>query len=207
MKQSSLIDIFNDERLVEKIKDRLPYLFQLTELEASRAGRVGMEIGLLRERIIIALLIYKFGEDNVNTNIPITEPEVDVRVFSQPVSIKTITGIGSIKVAWTVDAQSEKRFVQSYTPRSEMLLIQINWSRLGKFFYIPLYAQHEIFERMGKERYLKLPKPGTDPRGVRSLERLYLLLLAMRRPDTLIYIGRGRLWLCLTTKRWVDYWL
>ncbi len=137
MKQSSLIDIFNDERLVEKIKDRLPYLFQLTELEASRAGRVGMEIGLLRERIIIALLIYKFGEDNVNTNIPITEPEVDVRVFSQPVSIKTITGIGSIKVAWTVDAQSAKRFVQSYTPRSEMLLIQINWSRLGKFFYIP----------------------------------------------------------------------
>ncbi len=50
---------------------------------------------------------------------------------------------------------------------------------------------------MGRERYLKLPKPGTDPRGVRSLERLYLLLLAMRRPDTLTYIGRGRL--CLTT--------
>lgn len=115
MKQNSLIDIFNDERLVEKIKDRLPYLFQLAELEASKAGRAGMEIGLLRERIIIALLIYKFGEDNVNTNIPITEPEVDVRVFSQPVSIKTITGMGSIKVAWTVDAQSVKRSVELYS--------------------------------------------------------------------------------------------
>jgi hypothetical protein len=34
-----LIEIFEDEVLVEKIKKRLPYLFQLSELESSRAGR------------------------------------------------------------------------------------------------------------------------------------------------------------------------
>ncbi len=40
-----LAEIFEDEKLVEKIKRRLPYLFQLTELESSRAGKPVMEVG------------------------------------------------------------------------------------------------------------------------------------------------------------------
>ena len=43
---SRLEEIFKDERLVEKIRKRLPYLFQLAELESSRAGKVGMEVKL-----------------------------------------------------------------------------------------------------------------------------------------------------------------
>lgn len=39
---SRLIEIFQDEKLVEKVKRRLPYLFQLVELESSRAGAIGM---------------------------------------------------------------------------------------------------------------------------------------------------------------------
>ncbi len=39
-----LIEIFTDRNLVEKIKKRLPYLFQLAELESSRAGKTGMEV-------------------------------------------------------------------------------------------------------------------------------------------------------------------
>jgi len=66
---SRLIEIFDDAKLVNWIKNKLPYLFQLAELESSRAGKIGMEVGSLRERIIIALLIYKFGEANVETNI------------------------------------------------------------------------------------------------------------------------------------------
>lgn len=92
---SRLIEIFEDAELVEKIRRRLPYLFlQLAELESSRAGKLGMEVGSARERVIIALLIYKFGEENVETQIPITEPEVDVKLFGEPISIKTITGKG-----------------------------------------------------------------------------------------------------------------
>ena len=70
---SRLIEIFEDEKLIAKIKKRLPYLFQLAELESSRAGKTGMEVGSLRERIIVALLICKFGEADVETEIPITE--------------------------------------------------------------------------------------------------------------------------------------
>lgn len=57
-----LMEIFEDMTLVEKVKRRLPYLFQLAELESSRADKTGMEVGSVREKIIVALLIYKFGE-------------------------------------------------------------------------------------------------------------------------------------------------
>ena len=90
--KSRLVEIFEDKKLVEKIKRKLPYLFQIAELEASRAGKIGMEVGSLREKILTALLIYKFGRENVQTEIPITEPEVDVILFGQPISIKSITG-------------------------------------------------------------------------------------------------------------------
>ena len=85
-----LTEIFTDKNLVEKIKKRLPYLFQLAESESSRAGKTGMEVGSVRERIIVALLIYKFGEANVETEIPITESEVDVKLFGEPVSVRLL---------------------------------------------------------------------------------------------------------------------
>ena len=112
---SRLIEIFEDRKLVTKIKNKLPYLFQLAELESSRAGRIGMEVGSLRERIIVALLIYKFGKANVETEIPITEPEVDVKLFGVPISIKTITGkFSGVKLLWTVDAQKAREFRENY---------------------------------------------------------------------------------------------
>ena len=165
---SHLIELFEDEALTGKIKRRLPYFYQLAELESSRAGKIGMEVGSLREKIIIALLIYKFGEINVKTDIPITEPEVDVKLFGQPVSIKTITGRGfsGVKLIWTVDAQKAKEFRENYYPRCDILLVQIVWSARGGFYYIPLEAQERLFDEVGRERYIRLPTPGTNPRGV-----------------------------------------
>ena len=111
-----LIEIFDDETLVAKIKRRLPYLFQLAELESSRAGKIGMEVGSVRERIIVAMLIYKYGNGNVETEVPITAAEVDVLLFGEPVSIKTITGksFGGVKLVWTVAAQKAKTFRELY---------------------------------------------------------------------------------------------
>ena len=45
---SRLIEIFEDEKLVEKIKRRLPYMFQLAELESSRVGKIREEWRLVR---------------------------------------------------------------------------------------------------------------------------------------------------------------
>lgn len=41
---SHLIQIFEDEKLVEKIKRRLPYLFQLAESESSLTIKTEMDI-------------------------------------------------------------------------------------------------------------------------------------------------------------------
>ncbi|MCD4784407.1 MAG: ThaI family type II restriction endonuclease [Candidatus Eremiobacteraeota bacterium] len=200
--------MFEDDKLTEKIKSHLPHLFQLAELESSRAGKIGMEVGSLRERIIIALLIYKFGEANVETQIPITEPEVDVKVFGQPISIKTITGrrFGGVKLIWTVDAQKAKEFRETYYPHCDILLVKINWDNVGGFYYIPLEAQKKLFDIVGREKYIKLPKQGTNPRGVEfAKDALSSLVEDDLSKVVEIYWHRSKIDYN-PYKKWVDYW-
>ena len=78
-------DLFTDDCVIRKIQKKLPKLFQLAELENSRAGKVGMEVGSVREKIIISLLFWKYGEKNVETEIPIAESEVDVKLNNNPI--------------------------------------------------------------------------------------------------------------------------
>ncbi|MGB9694106.1 MAG: ThaI family type II restriction endonuclease [Fervidobacterium sp.] len=203
-----LIEIFEDEKLVEKIKRRLPHLFQLAELESSRAGKTGMEVGSVRERIIVALLIYKFGETNIETEIPITEPEVDAKLFGEPVSIKTITGksFGGVKLIWTVDAQKAKEFRESYYPHCDILLVQINWNDTGGFYYIPLATQKRLFDKIGRENYIKLPKPGTNPRGV-EITKEALSSLVEDSDSKEIEVNWQRTGIKFNSyKRWVGLW-
>jgi len=205
---SRLIEIFEDKKLVTKIKKKLPYLFQLAELESSRAGKIGMEVGSLRERIIVALLIYKFGKANVETEIPITEPEVDVKLFGEPVSIKTITGKGfsGVKLIWTVDAQKAREFRENYYPHCDILLVQINWGSTGGFYYIPLEAQRKLFDSISRNRYIKLPKPGTNPRGV-EITKEALASLVKDNLSKVIEISWQKTKIDYNPyKRWVDYW-
>jgi len=154
---SRLIELFEDHALVEKIKRRLPYMFQIAEIESSRAGKVGMEVGSARERILIALLIYKFGEANVEANIPTTEPEVDARLFGEPLSIKTITstGFGGVKLKWTVDATKAAEFLEGYSPLCDIMLAQVNWNGLGGVYCIPLEVQRRLLSKIGRRRYIQ----------------------------------------------------
>jgi hypothetical protein len=203
-----LVEIFEDEDLVGKIKNRLPYLFQLAELESSRAGKTGMEVGSLREKIIVALLIYKFGEANVETETLITEPKVDVKLFGDPISIKTITGKGlaGVKLIWTVDAQKAKEFCENYYPQCDMLLVQINWNDIGGLYYIPLNFQKKVFDRLGRNNYIRLPRPGTNPRGVEfTKEALSNLVGDGESRSILINWQRTKIEFN-PYKRWVDLW-
>ncbi len=127
--ESPLLRIFTDKNITSKIKTKLPKLFAIAELESSRAGKIGMEVGSVREQILIALLVSVFGDDNVETEIPITRYEEDVRVLKKPISIKTITGNGGIKVIWTVDAQKALQFFKSYKPSCDILLAIISWGQ------------------------------------------------------------------------------
>jgi len=203
-----LIEIFEDKKLVNKIKERLPYLFQLAELESSRAGKIGMEVGTVREKIIVALLIYKFGEVNVETEIPITEHEIDAKLFGEPLSIKTSTGksFSGVKLIWTVDPQKAQEFRENYYPHCDIVLVQINWQDLGGFYYIPLVAQKNLFKKIGKRKYIKLPKPGTNPRGVEITKEALKSLVEDKKSKS-IKIDWQRTKIDFDPyKRWVDFW-
>ncbi len=205
---SRLIEIFQDDALIEKIKKRLPYLFALAELESSRAGKIGMQVGSLRENIIIALLIYKFGENNVKTNIPITEQEVDVLLFENPISIKTISdkNLTGVKLIWTVDPHKAREFLENYYPRSDILFIHIAWNYHGGFYYIPLEVQERILKEIGREKYIKLPKPGTNPRGVEiKRDALGILLRDAKSFGFDIFWKKSKIDFN-AYRRWVEYW-
>ncbi len=205
---SHLTEIFEDKTLTDKIKKRLPYFYQLAELESSRAGKIGMEVGSLREKVIIALLIYKFGESNIKTDIPITEPEVNVELSGQPISIKTITGkrFNGVKLIWTVDAQKAKEFREKYYPLCDILLVQIVWNDKGGFYYIPLAAQERLFNDMGRQKYIKLPTPGTNPRGV-EITKEALFLLTRDKETKVVEINWQRSEINYHPyERWIDYW-
>ena len=206
-KQGHLAQLFEDEEVVSKVEQRLPRLFQLAELESSRAGKVGMEVGSVRERIIVALLIYKFGEENVETEIPITEPEVDARLFGEPLSIKTITGTFSgVKVIWTVDAEKAKEFRENYYPICDILLVQIKWNDVGGLYYIPVQAQRKLFDKIGRENYIKLPKAGTNPRGVEFAKNVLACLTADSQAKN-IEINWQKSDIGFNAyKRWLDLW-
>ncbi|HAX61860.1 MAG TPA: type II restriction endonuclease subunit R [Elusimicrobia bacterium] len=201
-------ELFTDIQLVRKIQNKLPQFFQLAELESSRAGKVGMEVGSLREKILIALVIYKFGEKNVETQIPITEPEIDVRLFGNPISIKTITWktFGGVKLSWTVDAKSALDFSEKYAPACDMLFIQINWGEKGGFFYIPKNVQIEIFRQMGRQSYIKLPKPGTNPRGVEMSAEAFVKLLEHKNSLKIEIDWKKKDIAFNAYTRWVELW-
>lgn len=203
-----LIELFEDKKLIEKIKIRLPYLFQLAELESSRVNKIGMEVGSVRERIIIALLIYKFSEANVETEIPITTPEVDVKLFGKPISIKTITGksFNGFKLIWTVDTQKAKEFLISYYPSCDILLVRINWNNVGGFYYIPLEIQEQLFNKIGRENYIKLPKIGTNPRGVEITGKALSSLIQDSETKSIEIKWIKRNIDYNQYKRWIDLW-
>lgn len=203
-----LIDIFNEAEIVAKIQEKLPKLFQIAELESQRAGKVGMEVGSIRERIIVSLLVYKFGEGNVETEIPITEPEVDVKLFGNPISIKTKSGtsFSGVKLIWTVDADNAVEFQNKYAPSCDMIYVQINWGNNGGLFYFPKQIQEEVFNSLGKENYIKLPAKGTNPRGVEISSKALQKLVE--------YNGAKKINITWTKeeikfnafKRWIDLW-
>ncbi len=170
MSNSVYKKLFDDNLIVRRIKNKLPRLFQLAELESSRNGKVGMEIGSVRERILIALLMYKFGIDIVDPNIPITAPETDVIVSNTPLSIKTTTTSSDrwspIKLIWTVDPQKALEFKSNYTPSCDMMVAKIRWGGQGKLLLFSKESQCAVLERIGRERYIKLPKANTNSRGV-----------------------------------------
>jgi len=209
MSKEEIKKIFSDKKIIKKIQEKLPYLFQLAEIDNSRDGKLGMEVGSARERILIAMLIYNYGEDNVKTDIPITEKETDVILFDEPISIKTLTNkkLIGVKLIWTVDAKKAKEFISSYVPEADILLIQLNWNSKGAMYLLTKDGQKEVLNKLGRNSYFKLPKAGTNPRGV-EISNEAINLLAKHKTSLSIDIDwkRDENIKYDAYERWVDHW-
>ncbi|MDT7879737.1 MAG: ThaI family type II restriction endonuclease [Candidatus Hydrothermia bacterium] len=214
-----LFQLFEDDKMIEKIRRKLPYMFFIAEIEMSKSGKVGMEVGTLREQILIALLIYKFGYENVKLN-PIANENFDLELYGKPVSIKTIKKIlpkrikkfsgSGIKLVWTVDWEKVENFYRNYEPRSEIILVEVSWYKNGGLYYIPLEVQREIFEEIGRDRYLYRHKKGTNPRGVEiSNEGIKMLIEHPQAKKIDIFWEKPEIGADIIYKpyqRWVELW-
>ena len=171
-----------------------------------------MEVGSVREKILIALLMYKFGLDRVNTGIAITKPEIDVIVDDEPLSIKTITiphnlPIRGVKVSWSVDAETALKFKEEYFPSCDMMLVEIRWDSAGHLYLFKKHSQREILTKLGAGNYLKLPTQGRNTRGVElTSEALRLLVKDASTRKIDIDFPHEQLDYKEAYKRWLDAW-
>jgi len=190
------------------IKKYLPKLFQIAELDCSRDGKIGMEVGVVREKIVISLFVKLFTNQHVDTKIKINEKEIDVRCFKEDISIKTITGLKGPKLIWTVDHEKVLEFVKNYSPECSIILVLIDWEQKtdsGGFYYIPKDVQFNVHKKL-KEKYFKLPKQGTNPRGVEmSIEALKNILDAKGVEKVSINWKKENL-KYNPLQRWTDEW-
>lgn len=209
-KMETMIDASKLFSHSEKIARALPVLFRIAELECKRGNRVGMEVGAMRERILIALLMYVYKKENVSfpeTNLY----EADVYLFGTPLSIKTKTGKGyaGVKLIWTMDWKRVDSFCKNFIPKCDLLYVNIQWNNEGIFSFVSVETQKEVFDEL-KGDYIKKPRRGTNARGVELSARALKQLLA--HPSTLLLpihwtyektllTEKDRLYL-----RWVDLW-
>ncbi|MCS6876577.1 MAG: ThaI family type II restriction endonuclease [Aquificaceae bacterium] len=208
-----IAEIFKDEESVRKINTKLPYLFKLAELEVSKGGRAGMEVGTLREKVIISFLMYRFGINSVKEP-PVNYPEADVVIEGHdiPISIKTKTGksYSGVKLSWTVDWKKVDEFYRKYEPSTDMLFVFVNWGAEELFCYIPQKIQLDVLNTIGKERYIKKPKQGTNPRGVEiSAEALELCVEKAKEKGYSINISwevPAELLNYSPYTRWIELW-
>lgn len=153
------MDWFNNEYFTLLVQNNLPTLFKKAEIESMRGGKIGMEVGVLRERILTSLLIKSFGEKNVKCDFSSTDSSKDTQVFEDLLSIKTFmnNGYNGIKIFWASDNKTVKKAVEQYVPQNHFLISNINWgSNKGGLYLINLETQMELFNSIGVENYLKV---------------------------------------------------
>lgn len=165
-------DLFDVDLNRSLIQSGLPRFFRTADSMYRRSSKkTNQGVGITRGIILIAMLKRIFGDANVVTPTSSTESEKTVLVFDQPVSIKTIgnSKLKGIKAKWTVDRPSAESFVSSFTPSCDLLLVEVVWNGHGCLYWIPIAAQQQVFEQMGREACFKLPPIGNNPRGVEFL--------------------------------------
>ena len=158
-----LAELFADASRMARLTEGLPAAFEMAEKEVPKGNPA---VGLVREHILIGFFIDEFGEDNVQLPGDGIARGHDILLHGSPLSIKTITGTGAVKVLWTVDPlQIGREISRDYSPDCDILLLRIHWGKaVDSIFYIPQAVQQEVRDAL-KDGYLHA-KVGTNHRGI-----------------------------------------
>jgi len=199
---SNLIpQLLTNSEYIEVIQRKLPPAFQTVEDEL----KGNPAVGLLREQIIIGMLIAFLGEANVKLIQGGVNPDIDCYVDLEPLSIKTVSLSGRLRLKWTSNAVKAKEFMNSYKPISDLLVIRIAWEKTGVIRFIPLDAQKHLFGRVGAAQYLDY-RATTNTRGVNlSFEAEQALNQYSQSVSLPIFWKRSKL-IGNPIDKWIDYW-
>ena len=200
---SNLIrQLLTNPKYVEVIQRKLPPAFQTVEYEL----KGNPAVGLLREQIILGMLIAFLGEANVKLIQGGVNPDIDCYVGSSPLSIKTVSLSGGIRLKWTSNAVKAREFINGYKPISDLLVIRIVWEETGVLRFIPLDVQQNLFGQIGVARYLDY-RGATNTRGVNlSLEAAQTLNRHSQSISVPILWKKSKV-IGNPVDKWIDYWL
>jgi hypothetical protein len=115
---------FTDKRNL----DKLVSLYNISAAESTRNGRLNQEVGVSRERDLIASMASN-PTLKVNYDLP-NDAKEDVEVGERPVSIKHSSGkpmkCNGIKVVWTSNEDMQSKFVNTFKFHYDMIIVWIN---------------------------------------------------------------------------------
>ena len=211
---SSLVTLFTDLHYVQLLRQHLPRAFEVAGAESLRVQHrqgglthetVGQEVGVVRERILVAYLRYALGD--VNISLPRANSSMrDVLVYGQPLEIKTASKNGLVTAKWTADTESANRDISSFEFTADLLLVRIWWGvEIDSLFYIPMEVLREIADRHEPSDYLSSAR-GTNNRGIKIRARF--MTLAQEHLDTVrvpIHWRSSNINLD-PMARWMAYW-
>lgn len=195
-----LVNLLNNPQYVSLIQKKLPPAFQTVENEL----KGNPAVGLLREQVILGMLIALLGNDDINIPGSGVEADIDCYVDKQPLSIKTVSYAGGVRLKWTSNAVKAREFIQMYRPLSDLLIVRIVWGNSGSLRYIPLSSQEAVFQKL-EAQYLDY-RGQTNTRGVNLSAEAEALL--NHHPDsiTLPILWQRSETVVNPVDKWVEYW-
>jgi hypothetical protein len=193
--------LLTDPKYIEVIRQKLPPAFQTVEDEL----KGNPAVGLLREQVILGMLIAFLGEDKVAVVPSGVNPDIDCYIESEPLSIKTVSFSGGIRLKWTSNALKAKEFIDSYEPIGHLLVIRIAWGETGTIRFIPLDIQQGIFREIGVAKYLDY-RGSTNTRGVNLSQGAELALNRHPQSVRLSIVWERSAGIINPIDKWVDYW-
>ena len=84
--------------------------------------------------------------------------------------------------------------------------MHICWGKAGVMYYIPKQLQENTLKDIGTERYMRLPKPNTNPRGIDMSSEALEILTQSSTTLTLPILWQKEKTTYRPYQRWIQLW-